>query len=189
MVGIGCAASPSAPLAAPLAAPTRATENAAEASATIALDATGEDIVHVEEEVMIEAPIEQIWRIFDDPQAYRHILPLVRSLESRGRAANGAMRIELTQGISIASGTYTAQIRKVRPYELDLRVDHDFPSILRDGHGRVELTSEGPSRTRVRYAMTADLGNSWILSLFSARVASALKRPPYLLKSYMESHR
>jgi carbon monoxide dehydrogenase subunit G len=189
MVGIGCAAAAPAPAASPLPASAGAPPSAGREAPTIALDATGEDVVHVEEELTIDAPIEQIWRVFDDPQAYRSILPLVRSLEPRGKAANGAMRIALTQGISIASGSYTAQILKVRPYELDLRVDHAFPSILRDGHGRVELKSEGPNRTRVLYSMTADLGDSWILSLFAGRVRNALTKPPYLLKSYVEGRR
>ena len=185
-VGIGCAAARPAVLASPPAATARAPQSAAGETTTIALDATGEDVLHVEKEVVIDAPIEQIWSVFDDPRAYQSILPLVRSLELRGKAANGATRIGLTQGISIASGSYTAQILKVRPYELDLRVDHAFPSILRDGHGRVELKSEGPSKTRVLYVITVDLGDSWILSLFAGRVRNALERPPYLLKRYVE---
>ena len=190
MLGMGCAAATPAPPASPLAVASAGAPQSAEAATnTIALDATGADVIHVEEDVVIEAPIEQIWRAFDDPRAYRFILPLVRSLEPRGKAASGALRIGLTQGISIASGSYTAQILKVRPYELDLSVDHAFPSILRDGHGRVELKSEGPTRTRVHYVMTADLGDSWILGLLAGRIRNALKRPPYLLKSYIEGAR
>lgn len=188
-MGIGCAASPAAPAASPLAASVGVAQSADEATNSIALDATGEDVIHVEDEVVIDAPIEQIWRVFDDPEAYRSILPLVRSIEPRGKAASGALLIGLTQGVSIASGSYTARMLKVRPYVLDLSVDHAFPSILRDGHGRVELKSEGPSKTRVFYSMTADLGDSWILSLLAGRVRNALKRPPYMLKSYVEGRR
>ncbi len=188
-MGIGCAAAP-APAASPLAAESAGASRSAEATASRrGADASSEDLIHVEEEVVIDAPIERIWSVFDDLEAYRSILPLVRSLESRGRAADGALLIRLEQGISLASGSYTARIRKVRPYELDLAVDHAYPGILRDGHGRVELTSEGPGRTHVRYSMSADLGDSWILSLFSERVRDALKRPPYLLKSYIEGRR
>lgn len=155
----------------------------------MASDTPSEDLIHVEEEVVIDAPIERIWAVFDDPEAYRSILPLVRSLEPRGKAASGALLIGLEQGIALASGSYTVRILKVRPHELDLSVDHAYPSILRDGHGHVELRSEGASRTRVLYSMTADLGDSWILSLLSGRVRNALKRPPHLLKTYMEDKR
>ena len=188
-MGIGCAASPPAPAASPLAVSAVVPPGAEQPPDSVALDATGEGMIHVEDEVVIDAPIEQIWRVFDDLQAYRSILPLVRSLEPRGRTASGALLIGLEQGISIASGSYTARVLKVRLYVLELSVDHAFPSILRDGHGRVELKSEGPSKTRVFYSMTADLGDSWILSLFAGRVRNALKRPPYLLKNYVEGGR
>ena len=184
MVGIGCAAR--APVPAASAGAPQAAERAAGDTAS---DTPSEDLIHVEEEVVIDAPIERIWAVFDDPEAYRSILPLVRSLEPRGKAASGALLIGLEQGIALASGSYTARILKVRPHELDLSVDHAYPSILRDGHGHVELRSEGASRTRVLYSMTADLGDSWILSLLSGRVRNALKRPPHLLKTYMEDKR
>ncbi len=184
MVWTGCAARAPAP---PASAAAAAPQAADAAPGEVASDTPSEDLIRIEAEVMIEAPIERIWAVFDDPEAYRSILPLVRSLTPLGKDARGALRIGLVQGVAIASGSYTARIFKVRPYVLELSIDHSFPSILRDGRGLVELKSEGEDRTRVTYRMTADLGDGWILNLFKGRIRDALTRPPYLLKSYVEA--
>jgi carbon monoxide dehydrogenase subunit G len=184
LLSTGCAASAVAPPASPAAAIAAGAMPAA--PSPIGADADPDDLVHVDEEVMIDAPIERIWAVFDDPRAYATILPLVRSIEPRGKDAKGALILGLTQGVSIASGSYTARIVKVRPHELELAIDHDFPSILRDGRGRVELTSEPGGQTRVTYSMTVDLGDHWILHLFKDRIRKALTQPPYLLKGYVE---
>ncbi len=178
----GCAASPPAQAVSPSAAAPAAAPEAIE-------EAASDDLIQVEEEVVISAPIERVWSVFDDPQAYRYILPLVRSVEPRGKDPRGALRLGLVQGVSIASGSYTVLIYKVRPHELELSIDHAYPSILREGRGRVELKSEADGKTRVTYRMTADLGDHWILHFFKDRIRDALTRPPYLLKSYVEGKR
>jgi carbon monoxide dehydrogenase subunit G len=185
MVWTGCASQALAPPVAASAPAAAALQTADE----VASDPPSEDLIQVAEEVVINAPIERVWAVFDDPEAYRHILPLVRSIEPRGKDARGALRLGITQGVAFASGSYTALIFKVRPHEIELRIDHAFPSILREGRGSVELKSEGANRTRVVYRMTADLGDGWFLPLFKERIRRALTRPPYLLKRYVEAPR
>jgi carbon monoxide dehydrogenase subunit G len=180
----GCAASAPAP-------PTSAASAAAprpgpDAPRSIAAEAPSEDVLHVEREAVVYGSIEEIWAVFDDPRAYAFILPFVRSVEPRGNDAKGALLVGLTQGVAIASGSYTLRVAKVRPYELDLSVDHDYPSMIRDGRGHVELRSEGDGKIRVVYSMTVDLGDHWILRRFKDRIFKAIARPPYLLKSYVE---
>ena len=179
----GCAASAPAP---PASAASAAPGAANETPKAIAVAAASEDLIHVEREAVIYGSIEEIWAVFDDPRAYAFILPFVRAVEPRGNDAKGALLVGLTQGVAIASGSYTLRVAKVRPYELDLSVDHDYPSMIRDGRGHVELKVEGEGRVRVVYSMTVDLGDHWILHRFKDRISKAITRPPYLLKSYIE---
>lgn len=180
----GCAASAPAPPASATSAAGASSVNGAPRS--IADAVANENLIHVEREVVIYAPIERLWAVFDDPRSYAFILPFVRSVEPRGNDANGALLIGLTQGVNIASGSYTLRVFKVRPYELELSIDHNFPSMLRDGLGHIELRREAEDRTRVIYSMTVDLGDHWVLHRFKDRILKAITRPPYLLKTYIE---
>jgi carbon monoxide dehydrogenase subunit G len=157
---------------------------AAEATAPAAENS--KNLIHVHEEVDIDAPVEQIWPVFDDPNVYWTILPMVKAVRPRGSAEDGALLVELEQGIAFVTGAYTARIHKPRPHDLELSIDHRFPSVLRDGRGVVEMKSVGENRTHVVYRMTVDLGDSWALHLLKDRIRSALTRPPYLLKKHME---
>jgi carbon monoxide dehydrogenase subunit G len=181
----GCAASAPAPPASAASA-SAAVGSASEAPKAIAVAAPSDDLIHVEREAVIYGSIEQIWAVFDDPRAYASILPFVRSVEPRGHDAQGALLVGLTQGVAVASGSYTLRVFKVRPHELELSVDHDYPSMIRDGRGHVELRSEADGKTRVIYSMTVDLGDHWLLHRFKDRIFKAITRPPYLLKSYVE---
>ena len=180
----GCAAGAPTPPASPASA--TAASPGPDAPRPIADEAANENVIHVEREAVIYGSIEEIWAVFDDPRAYAFILPFVRAVEPRGNDAKGALLVGLTQGVAIASGSYTLRVAKVRPYELDLSVDHDYPSMIRDGRGHVELKVEGEGRIRVVYSMTVDLGDHWILHRFKDRIFKAITRPPYLLKSYVE---
>lgn len=180
----GCAAGAPAPPASPVSA--AAATAGPDAPRSIAAAAPSEDVIHVEREAVVYGSIEEIWAVFDDPKAYAFILPFVRAVEPRGNDAKGALLVGLTQGVAVASGSYTLRVLKVRPYELDLSIDHDYPSMIRDGRGHVELRIEGEGRIRVVYSMTVDLGDQWILHRFKDRIFKAITRPPYLLKSYVE---
>jgi carbon monoxide dehydrogenase subunit G len=157
---------------------------AAEATAPAAENS--KNLIQVHEEVDIDAPVEQIWPVFDDPNVYWTILPMVKAVRPRGNAEDGALLVELEQGIAFVTGAYTARIHKPRPHDLELSIDRRFPSVLRDGRGVVEMKSVGENRTHVVYRMTVDLGDSWALHLLKDRIRSALTRPPYLLKKHME---
>lgn len=183
----GCTAGAPTPPAS--AATATAASPGPDAPRPIAAAAPSENVIHVEREAVIYGSIEEIWAVFDDPKAYASILPFVRAVEPRGNDAKGALLVGLTQGVAIASGSYTLRVFKVRPYELDLSVDHDYPSMIRDGRGHVELRVEGEGRIRVVYSMTVDLGDHWILHRFKDRIFKAITRPPYLLKSYIERQR
>ncbi|MEP7123276.1 MAG: SRPBCC family protein [Byssovorax sp.] len=186
LAGTGCGASAPAP---PASAATAAGPRPPDAApGSVFADSPSEDLIHVEREAVIYAPIDRLWAIFDDPRSYASILPFVRSVESPGKAANGALLISLNQGVAIANGSYTLRVFKVRPYEIELSIDHDFPSALREGRGHIELRREEESKTRVVYSMTVDLGDHWILHRFKDRIFKAITRPPYLLKIYAESH-
>jgi len=182
----GCASRPAAPPSTAVAAADTGGPQGVDGASPTASDAPSKNLIHVEEEVVIDAPIERILPVFDDPQSYKVILPMVRSIHPRGNAPDGALLVELEQGISFVSGSYTARIFKVSPNELDLSVDHAFPSVLHDGKGHVVMKPEGEGKTRVTYKMTADIGESWALHLLKDRIRSALTRPPYLLKSHVE---
>lgn len=184
LASTGCAARAPAPPASAVSA--AAPSPGHDAPRSIADDAASENVIHVEREAVVYGTIEEIWAVFDDPMAYASILPFVRSVEPRGHDAKGALLVGLTQGVPIASGSYTLRVSKVRPYELDLGVDHDYPSMIRDGRGHVELRSEADGKTRVVYSMTVDLGDHWILHRFKDRIFKAIARLPYLLKSYIE---
>ncbi|MCU0657745.1 MAG: SRPBCC family protein [Polyangiaceae bacterium] len=160
----------------------------AEGKASQASAEDNKNIVQVAEEVEINAPIEQIWPVFDDPNSYWTILPMVKAVKPKGNADDGAMLVELEQGIAFVTGSYTAKIHKIRPHELELSIDHRFPSVLRDGRGVVEMKSVGEGKTHVAYRMTVDLGDSWALHLLKDRIRSALTRPPHLLKKHMEKN-
>ena len=180
----GCAASTPAPPASATSAAGASSVDGAPRS--IAGDVANENLIHVEREAVIYASIERLWAVFDDPRSYAFIFPFVRSVEPRGNDANGALLIGLTQGVNIANGSYTLRVFKVRPYELELSIDHDFPSILRDVLGHVELRREAEDKTRVIYSMTVDLGDHWVLHRFKDQILKAITRPPYLLKTYIE---
>lgn len=144
------------------------------------------NLIKVAEEIDIDAPIDQIWPVFDDPESYWKILPMVKGVKPRGQAQDGAMLVELTQGVAFVSGSYTARIFKIRPYEIELAIDHNFPSVLRDGRGFVEMKSAGENRTHVTFRMTVDIGDGWALHLLKDRIREALTRPPSLLKKHVE---
>ena len=164
-------------------------DGAAVSSENKSAQATPEDsknLVQVAEEIDINAPIEKIWPVFDDPQSYWTILPMVQGVSPRGQSEDGAMLVELKQGIAFVSGSYTAKIHKLRPHEMELTIDHRFPSVLRDGRGSVEMKAIDENRTHITYRMTVDLGDSWALHLLKDRIRSALTQPPSLLKKHVE---
>lgn len=184
----GCASSQTSGPGPTLGPQTAQGDNAATASdgSPQAPSENGKNIIRVAEEIDIDAPVEQVWLVFDDPEAYWKILPMVKEVKARGQAADGAMLLELTQGIAFVSGTYTARIFKVRPYEMELSIDHNFPSILRDGRGSVEMKSVAENKTHVIYQMTVDIGDGWALHLLKERIRNALTKPPSMLKKHVE---
>lgn len=144
-----------------------------------------DNLVEVSEEIDIAAPVEKIWPVFDDPQSYWSILPMVKAVTPRGHTDDGALLVELEQGIAFVTGSYTAKIHKLKPHEIALSIDRRFPSVLRDGRGSVSLLPTGPSSTHVVFKMRVDLGDKMVLHMLKGRIRSALQRPPQLLKEHM----
>jgi carbon monoxide dehydrogenase subunit G len=189
----GCASQPVAPVTPAAAAPSGSADGSgspagtAPAGAPVAVPpGDAKNLVDVAEEIVIDMPAERILPVFEQPDSYWHILPMVKSVKYKGKTEDGVLLVELEQGIAFVTGSYTASIRKVDANTLDLSIDHRFPSVLRDGKGTVELKPEGNGKTRVFFKATADLGESWALHFIKDRIRSALRKPPSLLKKYVE---
>jgi carbon monoxide dehydrogenase subunit G len=174
----GCASS-SLPLSATpgLAADTGTTEPAPPPS---------EPRLSTEQVVLINAPLEVVWAVLDDPAAYAFILPWVRSAKPLGRAPEGDLLITLVHGIALINADYTMRIRKEPGHIAHMWIDREFPHTIAEAHGEAIFTEAPNNTTRVHFEMSADLGKGSLLWLFAPRIQAEMGKIPGLLRDHVE---
>jgi carbon monoxide dehydrogenase subunit G len=144
--------------------------------------------------IVIDATPERVAAVLDDVQAYRQILPHIRSVRWIGLTRKGDALVEIEQGNAIAHGKYTVRVRHERGgadsssatirFWLDRRFSHDVD----DANGFFHLEPWG-QKTLLTYLVMADLGPGIFSRLFEGRIRRAALSTPTLVKTYVESHR
>jgi 2-furoyl-CoA dehydrogenase large subunit len=109
-------------------------------------------------EIVLSAPVAEIWRRLVDPQELAAIVPGCRSLR---QAAPDRYSAEVVIGIAGIRGSYDATIElcdKNEPHSVRLVGTASGALGFGTGSGLVSLSAEPDGRTRLRYEFAADVG-------------------------------
>jgi ribosome-associated toxin RatA of RatAB toxin-antitoxin module len=143
--------------------------------------------LEVERELVIQAPIDLVYGILDDPQAYWKILPWVRNVKPLGRSPEGDLLLTLVHGMPLINADYTMRVRKGPDHSARMWIDREFPHSIAEAHGEAVFT-EGPNQTTVvHFHMESDLGRGSLLWMFAPRIKSEMNKIPVLLRTHAES--
>lgn len=113
------------------------------------------------------------------------ILPRTKRATLIGEDAAGA-RVELEQGNSIASASYTVFLRRSGPGEVRFWLDPSRPHGIRDVWGYFRARPFGKHKTLVTVAVALDVGPGLVRLLFEDRIQKLALETPRHIKDYVE---
>jgi hypothetical protein len=119
-----------------------------------------------------------------DPAAYWSTFANTRAVEPRGRGPHGEVLVTLEQGLSFATGRYTAHVLEAGPTRVVAWIDPIRN--VRDGRVEFELTPLAADRCQLDMFVAADLGNNLFVLLFRQEIEGALLMTPELVRNYVE---
>lgn len=126
---------------------------------------------------VVDASADEVSALVDDAAAWQRILPRTRSARRVG-AAGGDVLVEVTQGTTLLSATYTIRVHRdgdtIR-FWLDPSRDHGIEDAW--GYLRAQPVA-GSRRTLVTWGVLVDVGDGIVRDLFEDRIrALALTVP------------
>lgn len=137
---------------------------------------------------IVSADVDDLASVFDDVGAYTELLPRTKRARLVGEN-EGARYIELSQGNSVLSTSYTIRLRHDRAGRVvRFRLDPSHPHpALRDAWGffRYEPIPNDPSRVLLTYGVLADLGAGVVRDLFEDKVRTIMLTVPELVQRYV----
>ena len=150
---------------------------------------------------VVRATPATVWRAMTDVHAYARFLPAVE--EARLIEAIGPTRaVFVRHRLGFISGSYVVRLAHDSAHgRIRFRLDHDYPSSLRDAWGEISVspyTSNIPGRRAelapgqqsvVSLAIMADVGEGLIVGLVRSNVHEWMLRVPEQLKRYVEGRR
>lgn len=140
---------------------------------------------------IVSASLDELASVFDDVAAYRELLPRTKRARLVGEN-DGARYVELLQGNSMLTTSYTIRLRHDRAgHVVRFRLDptHPHPA-LRDAWGffRYEVLPGDPNKVLLTYGVLADLGQGVLRDMFEDRVRAVMLTVPELVQRYVVHH-
>lgn len=132
---------------------------------------------------LLDADADDVARLFDSVEAWRRVLPEIRSTRAVGTAGDDSL-IEVTHGNAIVQATYTMRVhREARGahFRLEPRRRHDIEDVW--GFLRAEPLADG--RTILSYGVLIDMGPGLLRDLFEDRVRETAMTVPERIRGLM----
>jgi hypothetical protein len=150
---------------------------------TQTLDRAGRHYVGGVTYALLDADADEVARLFDSVEAWRRVLPEIRSTRAAGTAGDDPL-IEVTHGNAIIQATYTMRVhrdaRSAR-FHLEPRRRHDIEDVW--GFLRAEPLADG--RTVLTYGVLIDMGPGLLRNLFEDRVRETALTVPERIRGLM----
>jgi hypothetical protein len=132
---------------------------------------------------LLDADADDVSRLFDSVDAWRRVLPEIRSARAVGTAGDDAL-IEVTHGNALLQVGYTMRVhrdaRSAR-FRLEPRRKHDIEDVW--GFLRAEPLDSG--RTLLTYGVLIDMGPGLLRDLFESRVRETALTLPDRIRGLM----
>ena len=139
---------------------------------------------------LVDGTERDLVALFDDVAAYRRILPRTTSATRVG-VVDGDLLVELRQGSSIFSTSYTIRVHK-DPATRTVRfwLDDSRPHGIDDawGYFRIEPTNVR-GKVLLVYGALVDLGDGLARALFEDRIRAAVLDVPARVRGYLADER
>lgn len=136
----------------------------------------------------VHAPIDRVWQIVIDPDAYVRLIPSLdqaRVIEDRG----DSRVVYMHHSYAIASTSYHAIMRLDHErHELRFDLDRSRPHDVREGRGFLALSAYRGD-TIVAWGMLADVGAGVVQEVFGPFLNQWLLLPPRCLRDEVEPGR
>jgi hypothetical protein len=128
--------------------------------------------------------------MLEDVNSYRHVLPRTQSARRVGTTPHGDALVEVTQGTSLVSATYTMRLRHEESVDggaLNVRfwLDPSRPHGIDDAWGFFRAQPLADGRTMLTFGVLVDMGDGLARDLFEERVRDLALGVPQLVKSYV----
>jgi len=138
---------------------------------------------------LVRAAPEEVLSALESVEALPELLPRTRSARLLGVEA-GRARVELTQGPSPFTATYTIQLeRQSGANEVRFWLDASAPRDIRDVWGFFRAEPQGTGRTLVTVAVALDLGPGLLRSLFERRIQRVVLGAVTQIRDFVEPRR
>lgn len=129
----------------------------------------------------------EVFALFDDVSAYRHVLPKTKGARRVG-VDRGDTLVELVQGNALYEATYTIRVRR-SARELRFWLEPTRPHEIDDAWGffRIEpfTAPNGEERVLLTYGVLVDVGPGIVRELFEERVRAAMLSVPQLVQRHL----
>lgn len=139
---------------------------------------------------IVEASADELFATFDDVSAYEELLPRTKSAK-RVQGPGEGLFIELSQGNSVVTASYTIQVRRY-PRENTIRfwLEPSFPHAIDDAWGffRAEALppgDDGSPRTLLTYGILVDVGPGMVRAFYEEKLRAAMLSVPQLVRQYV----
>jgi hypothetical protein len=132
---------------------------------------------------LLDADADEVARLFDSADAWRHVLPEIRSTRAAGTAGDDAL-IEVTHGNALLQVSYTMRVQRdarSARFRLEPRRKHDIEDVW--GFLRAEPLADG--RTILTYGVLIDMGPGLLRDLFENRVRETALTVPERIRGLM----
>jgi len=138
---------------------------------------------------LVRAEPEEVLSALESVASLPALLPRTRSARLLGFEA-GRARVELTQGPSPFTATYTIQLERARDSnELRFWLDPRAPRDIRDVWGFFRAEPHGKGRTLVTVGVALDLGPGLVRSLFESRIQRLMLGAVTQIRDFVEPRR
>jgi hypothetical protein len=147
------------------------------------LDRGGRHYVGGVSYAVLDADADEVALVFDNADAWRRVLPEIRSTRAVGTAGDDPL-IEVTHGNVIVQATYTMRVhREARAarFRLEPRRRHD----IEDVWGFLRATPLADGRTILTYGVLIDMGPGLLRDLFEDRVRETAMTVPERIRGLL----
>ncbi len=139
---------------------------------------------------IVDASVEEVLGLFDDPSAYRQLLPRTRDARLVAGPTHDTY-VQLEQGNGVMSASYVLRVRKYsRESTVRFWLDRSFPHAIDDAWGffRAEPLAPSPSgapRVLLTYGALVDPGPGIVRAFYEERLRAAVLSVPRLVERYV----
>lgn len=136
---------------------------------------------------LLDADAGDVARLFDSADAWRRVLPEIRSVRALGTVEEDSL-IEVTHGNAILQVTYTMRVHRdaqhplTARFRLEPRRRHEIEDVW--GFLRAEPRADG--RTILTYGVLIDMGPGLLRDLFEDRVRETALTVPDRIRGLVE---